>query len=275
MHAGDAMHAPRLSASHAGAPATGVGGPSIGPGPVQAAIDHARARIPGDDVERGIRPTIPRSGRAPKPRALRPDRPAAGLRVILARVYAGFLDLHQPLFWTVDDALPADLCAEYIDRFRRRPAELAPIVGEGGRPVIELATRNNTRIMWDDPDEAARLLERVRTRVPARLSGLALAGCNPRLRIYRYGVGEKHGAHWDTVVELADGVRSLLTLVFYLNDGFDGGETDFVELGARVAPRTGRALLFQHRVLHQASGVRAGEKFVLRTDVLYGPARDA
>lgn len=186
-------------------------------------------------------------------------------------MYAGFLDLTQPLYWTVDEALPAELCAAYVRRMREGQAEVAPIIGEGGRPAIELATRNNTRVMWDDPAEADALLDRVRPRVPARLSGLRLCGANPRLRIYRYGPGEKHGAHWDTVVELADGVRSMLTLVFYLNEGFSGGDTDFVELGARVAPRTGRALLFQHRVLHRASEVERGEKFVLRTDLLYRP----
>lgn len=186
-------------------------------------------------------------------------------------MYAGYLDLHHPLYWTVDDALPAELCAGYIDRFRRGAAEVAPIVGEGGRPMVELATRNNTRVMWDDADEADALLARVRAQVPARLMGLGLAGANPRLRIYRYAVGERHGAHWDTIVELAGGVRSLLTLVFYLNDGFAGGETEFVELDARVAPRAGRALLFQHRVMHRACEVHAGDKFVLRTDVLYRP----
>jgi hypothetical protein len=41
----------------------------------------------------------------------------------------------------------------------------------------------------------------------------------------------------------------------------------------RIAPRRGRALLFQHRVLHEASVVTAGEKLVLRTDVLYRGGR--
>lgn len=187
-------------------------------------------------------------------------------------VYAGHLDLHQPLWWTVDDALPAELCTAYVERMRAGRAEPAPIVGKGGQPVIEPKTRNNTRVMWDDAVEADGLLARVRDRVPARLSGLVLAGANPRLRLYRYGPGERHGAHWDTVVELADGVRSMLTLVFYLNEGFVGGETEFVELGAHVVPKRGRALLFQHRVMHRACEVQAGEKLVLRTDVLYRPA---
>jgi hypothetical protein len=186
-------------------------------------------------------------------------------------MYAGHLDLTQPLVWTVDDALPPALCDAYIRRLSDGDAEVAPIVGRDGGAEIDLAVRNNTRVMWDDADEANALLARVADTLPAVLSGMRLAGANPRLRVYRYGAGERHGAHWDTVVELDGGVRSLLTLVFYLNDGFEGGETDFPELERKIAPRAGRALLFQHRILHEATEVRTGEKLVLRTDVLYAP----
>jgi hypothetical protein len=184
-------------------------------------------------------------------------------------VFAGHLDLAQPLVWTVDDALPRDRCAAYVARMAAEHAEVAPVITARGTEV-ELATRNNTRVMWDDAAEADGLLDRVRARVPARLSGKVLRGANPRLRLYRYGPGERHGAHWDTVVELDGGVASLLTLVFYLDEACEGGETEFPELDLRIAPRAGRALLFQHRVLHEASAVRRGEKHVLRTDVLYG-----
>ncbi len=111
-------------------------------------------------------------------------------------MYAGFLDLRVPPFWTVDDALPAEVAESYVQKFRSGEAEVAPIVGRDGRPVIEVETRNNTRVMWDDAAEANGLLERVRARVPERLMGLVLRGANPRLRIYRYGVGERHGAHF-------------------------------------------------------------------------------
>lgn len=186
-------------------------------------------------------------------------------------MYAGHLDLTQPLVWTIDDALPEAQRADYIRRMRSGDAEVAPIVGRHGGAEVDLKVRNNTRVMWDDEGEANRLLALVASGVPRELSGLSLAGANPRLRLYRYGPGERHGTHWDTVVELENGVQSLLTLVFYLNDGFEGGETDFPELGRRIEPRAGRALLFQHRILHEAMAVRAGEKVVLRTDVLYGP----
>lgn len=186
-------------------------------------------------------------------------------------MYAGHLDLAQPLLWTVKNALSEQECERYIQRFRAGSQEIAPIVGAHGAEV-NLDVRNNTRVMWDDPREAASLLERVASTVPRVLSGLALVGANPRLRLYRYGPGEHHGAHWDTVVEFAGGPRSLLTLVFYLNDDFDGGVTDFSELTQAITPERGAALLFQHRILHTATEVTRGEKLVLRTDLVYGPA---
>jgi len=186
-------------------------------------------------------------------------------------MYAGHLDLTQPLVWTVDDALSPGDCDNYIDRLRRGQAEVAPIVDEHGNPALDLEVRNNTRVMWDDTKEADALVARVFSRVPQQLMGMKLAGGNPRIRVYRYGPGEKHGAHWDTVVHLDGGIQSLVTLVFYLNDDFEGGETEFPELNQRITPRKGRALLFQHRILHIATEVTKGAKFVLRTDILYAP----
>lgn len=166
--------------------------------------------------------------------------------------------------------MPPSDCDAYIARMRAGEAEIAPIIGKRGVEV-DLEVRNNTRVMWDDPEEANRLLARVGAHVPETLSGMRLLGANPRLRLYRYGPGEKHGAHWDTVVLFEGGAQSLLTLVVYLNDDFEGGETEFPELGRTIVPRRGSALLFQHRVLHIASRVQRGEKLVLRTDLVYGP----
>lgn len=36
-----------------------------------------------------------------------------------------------------------------------------------------------------------------------------------------------------------------------------------------ISPRRGRALLFQHMVLHGGRAVTRGSKYVLRSDVLY------
>jgi len=149
-----------------------------------------------------------------------------------------------------------------------RGSEQAPVITRTGVDV-DLAVRSNKRIMWDDEAEANELVGLVRDSVPSTWNTERLVGGNPRLRVYRYEPGEHHSTHWDTVVELPDGISSRITLVFYLNDGFTGGETEFPELGKRVVPRRGSALLFQHRVLHSALEVTSGVKYALRTDVLF------
>lgn len=188
-------------------------------------------------------------------------------------MFSGHLDLNKPLVWTVAQALPVPRCEEYIARFHRSVPEQAPVIVAGG-VAVDLAVRSNTRVMWDDAEEATALVDLLGEAVPSTWNGERRVGGNPRLRIYRYEPGEHHSAHWDTVVELPDGIASRITLVFYLNDDFEGGETEFPELGKRVAPARGTALLFQHRVLHAALGVTSGVKYVLRTDVLYRKATD-
>ena len=59
--------------------------------------------------------------------------------------------------------------------------------------------------------------------------------------------------------------------MLYLDDDFDGGETDFPQQGTKIAPRAGHALWFQHMVLHAGLEVTRGVKHALRTDVLFTP----
>lgn len=89
------------------------------------------------------------------------------------------------------------------------------------------------------------------------------------MRVYRYEVGQHFGLHQDQGYAGPGGSRSLLTSMVYLNEDFDGGETDFPEQQRVVVPRTGKALWFQHMLLHAGRRVVRGSKYVLRSDVLY------
>jgi hypothetical protein len=70
-----------------------------------------------------------------------------------------------------------------------------------------------------------------------------------------------------------DRERSWYTYMVYLNEGFEGGETVFfVEPEVIIKPRAGSALFFQHSIIHEGSEVRAGVKYVVRTDLMYREA---
>ena len=58
-----------------------------------------------------------------------------------------------------------------------------------------------------------------------------------------------------------------------------GGETNFYRAGGvlefAVQPSPGKALVFDHRRLHEGAAVQRGIKYVLRTDLMYRVGTDA
>jgi len=131
--------------------------------------------------------------------------------------------------------------------------------------------RNNTRVMIDDVPYAADLFARIAPHVPATMyDGIWRAvRANERLRCYRYDVGQRFAPHYDGAFTRNATEESLYTFIIYLNEGFGGGETEFLDLGERIVPRTGMALLFQHRLMHEGCKVTAGRKYAMRSDIMY------
>jgi prolyl 4-hydroxylase len=174
----------------------------------------------------------------------------------------------DPIVFTVDEVLTADECKQLVERIEQLGPEPAPITTARGfqmRPDI----RNNTRVMFDDHALAHALFTRLADAIPTPLWGQRAVGANERFRCYRYEPGQRFAPHTDGAYRRDEQEVSLLTLMVYLNEGFDGGETAFHDLGQKVAPRTGMALLFQHRTYHEGCEVTRGIKYVLRSDVMY------
>lgn len=183
----------------------------------------------------------------------------------------GPLDLSVPLVWTIDGVLDAAECDQLVQRIEALGPEAAPITTSRGfemRPDV----RNNTRVMFDDVALAAGLFERVRETLPGRMRGdRAPVGLNERFRCYRYGPGQQFAPHYDGSFQRDATEESLLTFMIYLNDACEGGATNFYSFSKdiSVVPAAGRALVFQHRLLHEGATVDAGVKYVLRSDVMY------
>lgn len=145
--------------------------------------------------------------------------------------------------------------------------------------VVDKRLRDSRTAVVRDPRLGAELFERIVPHVPStmmmedpraeqRVIVAAHAVFLP-LRVYRYDPGQQFGLHQDQSYTGPDGTRSLLTLMVYLNDDFEGGETDFPEQDRCIKPQRGHALWFQHMVLHAGRRVTSGCKYVLRSDVLY------
>ncbi|HEX5059619.1 MAG TPA: 2OG-Fe(II) oxygenase [Kofleriaceae bacterium] len=178
------------------------------------------------------------------------------------------LDHGSPLVFTVDDVLSAAECAEVVTRIEALGPTAAPITTSRGfemRPDV----RNNTRVIFDDVTLAQTLFERVAPHLPLRLCNMTPAGANERFRCYRYENEQRFAPHYDGAFQRNEQERSLLTFMVYLNEGFGGGATTFHDFDVSVVPKTGRALLFQHFLLHEGCSVTSGVKYALRSDVMY------
>ncbi len=178
------------------------------------------------------------------------------------------LDFGGPLVFTIPDVLNPDECARMIQRIEDLGTTDAPITSAAG-PVMRPEVRNNRRVMIDDAPLAGLLFDRIRPHLPAHLCGMQPVGANERFRCYRYDPSHKFGPHYDGAFIRSERERSLLTFMVYLNEGFSGGPTNFLDYDVSVRPRTGHALLFQHFVLHEGAVVTSGTKYALRSDVMY------
>ena len=117
---------------------------------------------------------------------------------------------------------------------------------------------------------------------------------NPLLRFIRYQAGGALVPHYDAPYVQDEHIRSLQSVVVYLSatDECIGGATRFLvdgQHGVPVGERdlgdggldsgttrvsfqptcAGQAMIFDHRLWHDGEGVRSGEKYLLRTDVMF------
>lgn len=180
---------------------------------------------------------------------------------------------------TLDGVLTQEECSSLISYSESVGYEQALLNVGNGEQVLDTDIRKSSRCMIDDVDLAQKLFERVRELLPSSWKGKRIQGLNERLRFLRYAPGDYFAPHMDgCYVRPLDHPRALdksfLTIQFYLNGDFSGGETNFLNLQdvvtAAVRPEPGKVLVFQHDVLHEGALLIEGTKYVIRTDIMYG-----
>ena len=167
-------------------------------------------------------------------------------------------------------------CAAWIDW-----GKTTGFAHEKHAQTAHIAHRDNGRLAVDSDEVAAALFARLQPWVPAEVAGKHAVGCNPNIRLYRYGVGQRFGPHIDQANRLRSGATTEFTVLIYLNEeGLEGGETIFHGISGgdrssselRFAPRKGAALIHAHGMrclTHEGAAVTRGTKYLLRTDVAY------
>ncbi|MES1181870.1 MAG: 2OG-Fe(II) oxygenase [Flavobacterium sp.] len=175
--------------------------------------------------------------------------------------------LHEHIF-VIEDFLSADECKELIDISEGIGFEEAKVqVGNNQQATIK-GIRNNERILYKSDEFAEKFWQRSKAWLPLQVGKYTVSGLNEMFRFYKYSPGERFKMHIDGSFEKSDTECSFYTFLIYLNDGFEGGETEFKDI-CTVNPRQGSLLIFYHPLWHEGKLLKEGKKYVLRSDVMY------
>jgi hypothetical protein len=170
------------------------------------------------------------------------------------------VDHKRPYIIKVPDLLTPEVCGSLIAKIESLSPDVATINTRFGA-AVRTDVRNNDQVMFDDEELARTLLERVRGSAPKDIHGMELVGINERFRCYRYKPGMRFAPHKDGAFHRNENEQSFYSLLVYLNEGFEGGNTTFAtEPEIAITPKTGLGLLFQHPIIHEGSVVTAGVK---------------
>jgi hypothetical protein len=181
-----------------------------------------------------------------------------------------------PRVVAIERFLPPKACDWLIERARAR-LEPALLYGDESAAPRKLAFRTNSAFEINVLD-----LDMVVLMVKARIAatiGVPTGFLEPA-QILHYDVGEAFAPHRDYLDPSAPGQAAdfarrgqrMVTFLVYLNDDFDGGETDFPVLALAHKGRAGGALYFGNldrngvpdpRTLHAGTPPTRGEKWLL------------
>jgi len=183
--------------------------------------------------------------------------------------------LAQPVVVTLENLFSADECERLIALASPRLVRST---------IVDPATGTNTVADYRNSEGMFfRLRENAFiTALDERVS--ALMNCpvenGEGLQVLRYGTGGHTAPHFDFLIpsnaynsdSIARSGQRISTLIVYLNDVPEGGETVFPHAGLWITPRRGNALYFEYSnsrmqvdqlSLHAGAAVTQGEKWVV------------
>ncbi|ACS99249.1 2OG-Fe(II) oxygenase [Paenibacillus sp. JDR-2] len=170
--------------------------------------------------------------------------------------------LDEPLILILDNVLSWAECDLLIDLASARMQRAK--IGSS-HDVSEV--RTSSSMFFEESENEC--IGQVEARV-AELMNIPVSHAEP-LQVLRYQPGEQYHPHFDYFTQGSSMNNRISTLVMYLNDVEEGGETYFPSLHFSVTPKKGSAVYFEYfyndtrlneLTLHAGHPVEAGEKWV-------------
>jgi hypothetical protein len=239
-----------------------------------AALDHLEAAAQaGSDAARAQLALLGHAAPADDWRALRASINveswlAPSVRQVLSAA---------PRVVTIDGFVSPAVCDWLIGRARGRTDRAKVFDAQAGGAAADDAGRSNTAFEFSFL-ELDLVVLLVRARIAATI-GFPVTAFEPT-QVLHYEAGQRFAPHHDYLdpsmpghgAEIARRGQRAVTLLIYLNDAFEGGETHFPVIGIRRRCPTGGALCFGNvdtagvpdpRTLHEGAAPTRGEKWLL------------
>ena len=173
------------------------------------------------------------------------------------------------------DVLSPEECAGLIERSRHRLKRSTTVNPDTGKEDV-IRNRTSEGIWYQRGEDA--FIEQMDRRISSLMNWPVENG--EGLQILHYGTTGEYRPHFDyfppdqagSAVHTAQAGQRVATLVIYLNDVSDGGETIFPEAGISVAARQGGAVYFRYMngqrqldplTLHGGAPVLGGDKWIM------------
>lgn len=182
----------------------------------------------------------------------------------------------EPRIATLEGLLPRSFCDHWIAKTKPKLAAARVYDAEqGGRRADEMRTNTGAGFRLSETDL---VMQATRARIATAVGRPVVWQEAPN--VLHYAVGETYAPHYDFLDPTNPHFEPLLrvqgqrvtTALVYLNDGFDGGETNFVELNRKIRGRPGELLTFDNvrrdgavdmQTLHEGAPPTRGEKWLL------------
>lgn len=167
----------------------------------------------------------------------------------------------------IDNVLTEIECNQLVQMGNKNGLVKAGTLGEN---IGSYRTANNTWL-WEENELTQKIQSIIQTE-----SGLPIEN-QEQIHIVNYGVGGEYKSHHDFFHPNTDYYENsmgsagqrVFSFLFYLNDNFTGGETEFPKKNTKVSPQTGRLLIWKnlkedgaldYDSLHAGLPVESGEK---------------